>query len=406
MNLHFENGMPSLEKLYKIGSGPSSSHTMGPELACKIFKHNNPNADKFKVILYGSLAKTGKGHCTDRVIAKTMAPIDCDIVFDCDTAKLPHPNTMDLIAVENGAEKNRARVFSIGGGAIRFENEADVKEENIYTLNTFNDIAEYCKNNHMRIWEYAYKNEDKDFDKYLGKIWDAMKNSIANGLEEEGMLPGGLDVHKRAHHLINLQHIDETPETKKNRLISAYAFAVGEQNACGETIVTAPTCGAAGVMPAVLYYYQKKKGFTDEEIRHALATGGIIGNLIKTNASISGAECGCQAEIGSACAMAAAALAELFELSIEKIEYAAEVAIEHHLGLTCDPICGLVQIPCIERNAVAAMRAVNAVNLSSFLSDTRKISFDKVVVAMRETGRDLSRKYRETSEGGLAKIEL
>ncbi|MBQ7235535.1 MAG: L-serine ammonia-lyase, iron-sulfur-dependent, subunit alpha, partial [Clostridia bacterium] len=229
---------------------------------------------------------------------------------------------------------------------------------------------------------------------------------IKSGLNDSGILPGGLDVEKKARVLFNNEHIDETAETKENRVVCAYAFAVSEQNASGEKIVTAPTCGAAGVLPAVLYYQQQKNNFTDEKIVKALLTAGLIGNLIKTNASISGAECGCQAEVGTACAMAAAALAELFNLSIDKIEYAAEIAIEHHLGLTCDPICGLVQIPCIERNAVAAMRAINAVNLASFLWDTRKISFDRVVQTMKETGHDLLSSYRETSEAGLAKIKL
>ncbi|MBQ6823195.1 MAG: L-serine ammonia-lyase, iron-sulfur-dependent, subunit alpha, partial [Clostridia bacterium] len=221
-----------------------------------------------------------------------------------------------------------------------------------------------------------------------------------------GILDGGLGVERKAQYLYNQSHIDESEITRENRLVCAYAFAVSEQNASGETIVTAPTCGASGVLPAVLYYQQQKNGYSDDQICRALATGGIIGNLIKTNASISGAECGCQAEIGTACAMASAALAELFGLQLDKIEYAAEIAIEHHLGLTCDPIGGLVQIPCIERNAVAAMRAINAVSLASFLSSTRKISLDKVIVAMKETGRDLRSAYRETSEGGMAKIEI
>ena len=240
----------------------------------------------------------------------------------------------------------------------------------------------------------------------MGEVWNAMKSSILKGLDDEGILPGGLNVKKKARALFLNQHIDESAETRENRMVCAFAFAVSEQNASGESIVTAPTCGSAGVLPAVLYYQQQKNQYDDMQILHALATAGLVGNLIKANASISGAECGCQAEIGSACAMAAAALGELFSLDIDKIEYAAEIAIEHHLGLTCDPICGLVQIPCIERNAVAAMRAINAVSLASFLWDSRKISFDKVVKTMKETGRDLSSSYKETSEAGLAKIKL
>ncbi len=398
-------GMPSLRELYKIGAGPSSSHTMGPEKASKIFAKTYPDADSFAVTLYGSLAKTGEGHGTDRVILKTL-PCPCTVTFDTVTGNLPHPNTMDLFAYKKGEEIGKARVFSVGGGAIRFAEEEETASETVYPHTTFHEISAYCKEEGLRLWEYVYQQEGEGFREYLQTVWRAMKASVFAGLEDDGILPGGLNVHKKAKHLYNLQHIDETPETRTNRLISAYAFAVGEQNACGGEIVTAPTCGAAGVLPAVLYFQQKKGGYSDGEICQALATGGLIGNLIKTNASISGAECGCQAEIGSACAMAAAAWAELLELSSDKIEYSAEIAIEHHLGLTCDPICGLVQIPCIERNAVAAMRAINAVNLSSFLSDTRKISLDKVILTMGETGKDLKHHYRETSEGGLAKLRI
>ncbi len=399
-------GMPSLKELYKIGSGPSSTHTIGPEKAASTFLERYPSADAFKVTLYGSLAKTGKGHGTDSIIKKTFSPIECEIDFDMVTDDLRHPNTMVMSAYKNGKELGKARVFSVGGGAIQYENDEVPVPKDIYPHHTFADIATYCENKHIRLWEYVEEIEGEEIWEYISEIWDAMKASIHTGLKDEGVLPGGLNVRKKARHLHSIQHIDETNETKENRLISAYAFAVGEQNACGGKIVTAPTCGAAGVVPAVLYYQQKKHRIGDESIHRALATAGLIGNLIKANASISGAECGCQAEIGSACAMAAAAMAELFELSIDKIEYAAEICIEHHLGLTCDPICGLVQIPCIERNAVAAMRAINAVNLSTFLSDTRKISFDKVILTMKETGEDLHCRYRETSEGGLAKLQV
>lgn len=399
-------GMESLTELYKIGRGPSSSHTIGPEKACIIFKGKNPEADSFKVILYGSLSKTGKGHGTDAVIKKTFSPVKCDVEFNYIETNIPHPNTMDIYAYKGEKEVDKARVLSVGGGSIAFNKEEIKKPKKIYKKHKFTDIADYCKEKNIRLWEYAEENEDSYFWEYMKNVWEAMKLSIKKGIEDEGILPGGLDVQKKAKSLFNSQHIDETAETRENRMVCSYAFAVSEQNASGEKIVTAPTCGAAGVVPAVLYYQQQKNKFSDEQIIRALATAGIIGNLIKTNASISGAECGCQAEIGSACAMAAAALAELFELSIDKIEYAAEIAIEHHLGLTCDPICGLVQIPCIERNAVAAMRAINAVSLASFLWNTRKISFDRVVQTMKETGHDLSTSYKETSEAGLAKIKL
>ncbi len=400
------SGMESLRELYKIGRGPSSSHTMGPEKACMIFKEKNAGADRFKAVLFGSLAKTGKGHGTDIVIKKTFYPYDCDIEFNYIETEIPHPNTMELIALKKGAVADKVKVFSIGGGSIVFENGNAKKPEEIYKLHKFCDIAEYCDRNSLRLWEFVLENEDEGFLDYMKEIWKAMRDAIKNGLADTGVLPGELGVKKKAKALFNNQHIDESAETRENRMVCSYAFAVGEQNASGEKIVTAPTCGAAGIVPAVLYYQQQKNNFSDEQIIRALMTAGVIGNLIKTNASISGAECGCQAEVGSACAMAAAALGELFGLSIDKIEYAAEIAIEHHLGLTCDPICGLVQIPCIERNAVAAMRAINAVNLASFLWDTRKISLDGVIQTMKETGLDMHTAYKETSEGGLAKIDI
>ncbi len=399
-------GMESLTELYKIGRGPSSSHTIGPEKACIIFKNKNPVADFFKVILYGSLAKTGKGHGSDVVIKKTFAPVECRVEFNLIEKNIPHPNTMDMFAYSGEKLLDKVRVMSVGGGSIAFDDHEIEKPERIYKLGKFCDIADYCKSNGKKLWQYAEETEGAAFSEYMNNIWNAMKTSIIKGLDDEGVLPGELKVQKKAKSLFNSQHIDETSETRENRMVCSYAFAVSEQNASGEKIVTAPTCGAAGVLPAVLYYQQQKNNFSDLDIIHALETAGIIGNLIKTNASISGAECGCQAEVGSACAMAAAALAELFQLNIEKIEYAAEIAIEHHLGLTCDPICGLVQIPCIERNAVAAMRAINAVNLASFLWDTRKISFDRVVQTMKETGLDMHTSYKETSEAGLAKIDI
>ena len=400
----FAGGMESLTELYKIGRGPSSSHTIGPEKACLIFKNKNKDADRYKAILYGSLAKTGKGHCTDEVIKKTFLPSHCDVEFNYISDNIPHPNTMELISYKKDVEQERIKVFSIGGGSISFENDVVRNPERVYKLDRFSSIASYCEDKNIRLWQYAVENEGEEFLDYMYSIWNAMKTSIKNGLVATGELPGGLGVKKKAKSLFNSQHVDESSVTKENRIVCAYAFAVGEQNASGEKIVTAPTCGAAGIVPAVLYYQQQKNGFSEENIVRSLMTAGIIGNLIKTNASISGAECGCQAEVGSACAMAAAALGELFELSIDKIEYAAEIAIEHHLGLTCDPICGLVQIPCIERNAVAAMRAINAVNLASFLWNTRKISLDKVIQTMKETGDDMHKSYKETSEAGLAKI--
>lgn len=400
------DGMESIKELYRVGSGPSSSHSMGPEKAAILFRAEYPDADLYEVTIYGSLALTGVGHRTDYVIKKALDPIPNEVIFDKTTSSLPHPNTMKLRAVKDGATFGEWTVLSVGGGAIHIEGRSEYTPAKIYKLDKFKDIADYCESKKIRLWEYVEEVEGKEIWAYLRSIWGAMLGSIENGLHVDGELFGGLGVLRKAKYLFNQRHMDESAETKQNRLVCSYAFAVSEQNASGGVIVTAPTCGASGVLPAVLRYITEKKQLDTDTILHALATAGLIGNLIKKNASISGAECGCQAEIGSACAMAAAALAEIYEMEIAQIEYAAEVAIEHHLGLTCDPIKGLVQIPCIERNAVAAMRAINAVNLANFLTDTRKISFDLIVKTMYETGRDLSKIYRETGEGGLAKLYL
>lgn len=399
-----KNEMPSIKELYKIGRGPSSSHTMGPEKACLLFKEKFPDAEKYKVILYGSLAQTGKGHMTDYAIRQAFMPKSTEIEFDCITKDLPHPNTMDIFALKNSEEIGFSRICSIGGGQITIKGETLRENENCYSLHSFSEMAQYCKKKGIRLWQYVDECEGEDIDEFIKQIWKEMKNSIERGLSDDGFLPGKLKVQKKARYLFRQNHMDESEQTRENRLVCSYAFAVSEQNACGEKIVTAPTCGSSGVLPAVLYYIKQKRDFSDSDILKALKTAALIGNIVKTNASISGAECGCQAEIGTACAMAAAALAELYHMSLEQIEYAAEIAIEHHLGLTCDPIYGLVQIPCIERNAVAAMRAINAVNLANFLTDSRKISFDLVVQTMYETGKDLSGHYRETGGGGLAKL--
>lgn len=396
--------MPTIRELYKVGRGPSSSHAMGPEKACLVFKERYPDADMFKVVLYGSLARTGKGHMTDYSIIETMKPKACEVVFDYTETDIPHPNTLDIIAIKDGREKGKMRFMSVGGGQIKIEGEELHENKNLYPLHSFDEIKTYCEEHEMRLWQYVEMIEGKEIFAFVSDIWEKMQRTVKNGISKTGVIPGRLGVQKKAKHLYNQHHIDETTETRENRMVASFAFAVGEENACGEMIVTAPTCGASGVVPAVMYYYKKKRDFADEDIIHALETAALIGNLVKTNASISGAECGCQAEIGTACAMASAALGELLGMSLSQIEYAAEIAIEHHLGLTCDPIYGLVQIPCIERNAVAAMRAINAVNLANFLTDTRKISFDLVVETMYETGRDLSKHYKETAEGGLSKL--
>lgn len=393
--------MQSLRKLYKIGIGPSSSHTMGPQYAAEYVNEHYPDATSVKVILYGSLALTGEGHGTDKALASTLnAPNE--IVLNTEETNLPHPNTLDFIIYKGDEIADTVRAMSIGGGEIRIEGQPSVTAPEVYPQKNFEEIKDYCLMHHLRLSDYAAKYEGEDIFPFLKSIWDRMKLTIREGLSQEGILPGGLEVERKAKYLYAQRHMDETPETRENRLVCSYAFAASEQNAGGGMITTAPTCGASGVLPAVLYYMQEKKGFTDFEIAKALAAAGIIGNVVKQNASISGAEAGCQAEIGTACCMAAAALAELHFMDLDQIEYAAENAMEHYLGLTCDPVCGLVQIPCIERNAVAAMRAINALSLANFLTSTRKVKFDTVVNTMYQTGKDLMHKYRETSEGGLA----
>ena len=397
--------MKSIREIYKIGKGPSSSHTMGPERAAKLFRERYPQADAFRVILYGSLSKTGVGHGTDRVIREVLSPLPTEIEFSQEILEDSHPNTLDLIAFSGGSELGRLRVESVGGGDIRIPGKKAGQSEEVYIEHSFAEIADFCKWRYIHtLSEYVELNEGPEIWDFLAQVWQTRKNAIAEGLEAEGVLPGGLNVARKAKYLNSQVPEEKIPALMEFQKIAAYAYAVAEQNADNGTIVTAPTCGACGVLPAVLKYAQDTKGFTDEQILRGLATAGIIGNLTKTNTSISRAECGCQAEIGTACSMAAAALAELYGQDLDQVEYAAEVAMEHHLGLTCDPICGLVQIPCIERNAVAAVRAMNACNLSYFLTGSRNISYDMVCRAMKETGVNLDHRFRETSEGGLAKL--
>ena len=398
--------MKSIRDIYKIGKGPSSSHTMGPERAAKLFRSEHPEAEAFRVILYGSLSKTGVGHGTDRVLRQVLSPLPTEIVFSDEVLPDSHPNTMDFIALRGGEETGSLRVESVGGGDIRIPGRKEKEEaEEVYIEHSFAEIADFCKWRYIQtLSDYVELNEGPEIWDFLMDVWQVMKNAIDEGLQASGTLPGGLGVQRKAKYLYEQTPEHYEPSLREFQLIAAYAYAVAEQNADNGTIVTAPTCGACGVLPAVLKYAQETKHFSDEEICRGLAAAGIIGNLTKSNASISGAECGCQAEIGTACSMAAAALAELYKQNLDQVEYAAEVAMEHHLGLTCDPICGLVQIPCIERNAVAAMRAMNACNLSYFLTGSRNISYDMVCRAMRETGVNLDHRFRETSEGGLARL--
>ena len=397
------NGMYSIKEIYRIGRGPSSSHTMGPSAACKKILDDYPNADAFRIVLYGSLAKTGKGHRTDYAICETLKGKKCDIVFDTSQDELKHPNTMEITALDNEKVLCRKIVRSIGGGAIEFDGEEIEKSKIVYSQTSFADIRKYCEDKNNSIVDYVKAFED-DICEYLFEVWARMKKTVNSGLSKEGTIPGGLNIKRKAKMLLEKGNSKAFGHEKEIYLLSAYAYAASEENATGGMMVTAPTCGASGVLPAVLIFKQQELGFSDKEIVEALCVAGTIGNLIKKNASISGAECGCQAEVGTACSMAAAAFAYLKGLSIRQIECAAEIALEHHLGLTCDPVMGLVQIPCIERNAVAAMRAVDAVSLAEMLFEQRKISLDLVIKTMYETGKDLSCRYRETSEGGLASL--
>lgn len=388
--------MDSIRNLYKIGHGPSSSHTIGPENICReILKKYQ--GDYFQVTLYGSLSLTGRGHLTDKIIKEVLGNVD--IIFS-DEQTIEHPNTMDIVIFQNNEVVGKERYYSIGGGAILRRGDELKDKPKIYPHSSFQEIKDYCRANQLSLHEYVYHFEGEDIKNYLTEIWAVMEKAIDIGLHSEGFLPGDLRVRRKAKSLLYNQKSKVSIEL---RLVSAFAYAVSEVNASGGLVVTAPTCGSSGVLPSVLYYLKDIYKYNDKIILNALATAGIIGNLIKHNGSISGAEAGCQAEVGSACSMAAAAFAAIENGDLDVIEYAAEIALEHHLGLTCDPIMGFVQIPCIERNAVAAHRAINAGELAQLLMSTSLISFDTIVATMKETGHDIPASYRETSIGGLAK---
>ena len=396
--------MRSIHEVYKIGRGPSSSHTMGPARAAALFREETPEADAYRAVLYGSLSKTGKGHGTDRILEETFAPLPAEIVFSRETVE-KHPNTLDLTALRDGQALRTQRVYSVGGGDLEWEGRpAPGQEQETYFENSFAEIKEFCEFRYISLTDYVELNEGAGIWDDLLEVWSVMQSSIQEGLAASGELPGGLHIQRKAKSIHDHILVNKHPEIVECQRVCSYAYAVSEQNADNGLIATAPTCGSCGVLPAVLYYFKDKRGLSDLDVAHALGVAGLFGGLAKRNASVSGAECGCQAEIGVACAMAAAALGQIFGYSVKRIEYAAEVALEHHLGLTCDPICGLVQIPCIERNAVAAMRAINSANLAYFLAETRRISYDMVLKTMYETGIHLNRSYRETSEGGLARL--
>lgn len=393
--------MLSLKSLYQIGHGPSSSHTMGPARAMKIIKEEHPEITHFHVTLFNSLALTGKGHLTEDAMLESVSPSTIEFSTKIDTSKFA--NTIVVLGYKGDELIVTEEVKSTGGGRMVFVGR-ESEEVHVYPHKSFNEIKTYCRNNNLSLYDYVLQFEGPEIVQFLKEIWNAMKAAVERGISTDGILPGPLKVQRKAKTLHEKAMIKEPTEITENRLVSAYAFAVSEENAAGGIIVTAPTCGACGVLPAVLYYMKKKhRIITEDRIIRALAVAGLFGNLIKHNASISGAVAGCQAEVGSACSMAASAHATLFNLNINQVEYAAEIAMEHHLGLTCDPINGYVQIPCIERNAVAALRAIDACGLAYFLSDSRKISFDTVIETMYQTGLSMHIDYKETSIGGLAK---
>ena len=399
--------MRSVYEIYRIGHGPSSSHTMGPRKAAEFFLKGHAAAAEFRVTLYGSLAATGKGHLTHLAITEVLqekAPVE--ICWKPDVVLPLHPNGMKFEALDNrGCTTGEWTVFSIGGGALMGEDRKIIDTTPVpvheYELETMTEILHWCERTGKSYWEYVFEHEDENLYDYLREVWTTMQDAVCRGLETEGVLPGPLNLRRKAPtYYIKAMGYKQSVQTRA--LVFSYALAVSEENAGGGKIVTAPTCGSCGVLPAVLYHLQKKYNLSENAVLSALAAAGMVGNVVKHNASVSGAEAGCQAEIGTATCMAAAAVCRLYGYSLEETEYAAEIALEHQLGLTCDPVGGLVQIPCIERNAVAAMRALDAAELAHVLHGTRKISFDTIVQTMYETGKDLSERYRETSEGGLA----
>ena len=395
--------MKSLRSLFRIGLGPSSSHTMGPNRAAKIFAERCPNVDLYKVTLYGSLAATGEGHMTDKAILEVLSPIaKVELIWEPTTFLPFHPNGIKFEGIKDDKSIDEWTIYSIGGGELANENTTKC-EEDIYPLTTLHDIMEWCDETGCSYWEYVEKYEGPEIWDFLANVWNTMKSTITRGLEHEGVLPGGLGIQRKACTYL-LKAASYSSSVKSKAKVYAYALATSEENASGTEVVTAPTCGSCGVLPAVLYHLYQEHVSSEPRILRALATAGLFGNIAKENASISGADVGCQGEVGVACAMAAAAACQLFGGTITQIEYAAEMGLEHHLGLTCDPMCGLVQVPCIERNAIAASRALDACTYAALSDGKHKIDYDRIVEVMRETGHDLPSLYKETSTGGIAKI--
>lgn len=393
--------MQTIREIYRIGHGPSSSHTMGPRHAAELFLERHPNAAKYQAHLYGSLSATGKGHLTDAAIIDVIPSVE--IVWHDEFLPF-HPNGLRFLAWDDKDQLlEEWTVYSVGGGALSEGKEDDIQESpSIYPLTTLTQITEYCEKMGWDYWEYVEHYEGKEIWDYLREVWQVMRESIERGLDHEGVLPGELHLRRKAaSYYIKVAGYKDNLRTRG--LVFSYALAVSEENASGGKIVTAPTCGSSGVLPAVLYHTWRSRNFSETRILHALATAGLFGNVVKHNASISGAEVGCQGEVGVACAMASAAVNQLFGGTLAQIEYAAEMGLEHHLGMTCDPVCGLVQIPCIERNAFAAARALDSNMYAAFSDGKHTVSFDRVVEVMKQTGHDLPSLYKETSQGGLAK---
>ena len=395
--------MRSIKEIFKVGLGPSSSHTMGPSRAVEIFLEKNKNTKFLKVTLYGSLSATGKGHNTDLAMQKVSKNIPLEIIWKDE--ELPfHPNGLILEAFdENKNSIDFWKVYSVGGGDLNDETDFLSKLPQVYSLSTMNEILEWCSQNGRTIWEYVEFCEGVEIWEFLDTIWKNMNDSIQSGLVNEGVLPGTLHIQRKAANYFTKAK-NSRKGIKDKGLLFSYALAVSEENAGGGKVVTAPTCGSCGVVPASLYFVEQYYSYPKQRMLRALAIAGLVANLVKTNASISGAEVGCQGEIGTACAMAAAAIAYLYGGTPAQVEYSAEMAIEHHLGLTCDPIAGYVQIPCIERNAFAADTARECAVYALFSDGTHKISFDDVVITMKETGKDMQSAYRETGKGGLARL--
>ncbi len=456
--------MISVFDLFKIGIGPSSSHTVGPMVAANLFltsllqQADLTDVTGLEIELYGSLAATGKGHATDtaillgllghkpstidtRLTSNYLAPIFSDkqlnlsgthaVAFDTernihwygDTVLPYHPNALTLRALLANGTNYQQTYYSVGGGFVINEEDATNPDEDHatptidvipYPFNSAAELLEQCRQHDLSISDLVLANElhyrdEPEIFAYLDSIWDAMQNCVTRGCQNSGILPGGLDVKRRAQALhLQLCAEKDQPISKNDKLVAMdwidlYALAVNEENANGGNVVTAPTNGAAGIIPAVMHYYRDfLSSYSQDGARKFLLNATAIGSLIKQNASISGAEVGCQGEVGSACAMAASALAQILGGDPAKCLNAAEIGIEHNLGLTCDPVGGLVQVPCIERNAMGAVKAVNAARLACRGNGQHFVSLDKVIETMKVTGADMLDKYKETSRGGLA----